>query len=90
MIKNLVKNFTSWLMGSRTKKDSPLNAVPDAVLNKIFQQAEAVAEAVDAAAVNVVEEVKQEVDKVVAVAKKKAPAKKKPSTTKKPAAKKKA
>lgn len=88
MLKKLVKNFTSWLMGTKAKKDSPLAAVPDVVMEQLVQQAEAVAEAAEQAVANVVEEVKKETENVVAVAKKK-PAAKKPAT-KKPSAKKKA
>jgi uncharacterized protein YdcH (DUF465 family) len=89
MLKKLVKNFTSWLMGTKAEKDSPLNLIPDPVFNKLVDQANELADVVEQASTNVVEEVKKEVENVVSVAKKKAPAKKKTSTPKKPAAKKK-
>ena len=86
MIKKLFAKLQAFLNGEKNKKDSPLSMVPDAVMEKLMDQAEDIVEVVDQAVVNVTEEVKKEVENVTKAVKK-APAKKKPAA-KKPAAKK--
>jgi len=86
MLKKLLAKLTAFLNGEKKKKDSPLSMVPDAVMEKLVDQAEVLADAIDEAVVNVTEEVKKEVEKVTAAVKK-TQAKKKPAA-KKPAAKK--
>lgn len=86
MLKKLLAKLTAFLNGEKKKKDSPLSMVPDAVMEKLVDQAEVLADAIDEAVVNVTEEVKKEVENATAAVKK-TPAKKKPAA-KKPAAKK--
>lgn len=81
MLKKLLAKLTAFLNGEKKKKDSPLSMIPDAVMEKLVDQAEVLADAVDEAVVNVTEEVKKEVENVVK-ATKKAPAKKKPAAKK--------
>jgi len=86
MLKKLLAKLTAFLNGEKKKKNSPLSMVPDAVMEKLVDQAEVLADTIDEAVVNVTEEVKKEVENVTAAVKK-TPAKKKPAA-KKPAAKK--
>ena len=86
MFKKLLAKLKVLVSKEKGNKNSPLSMVPDAVMNKLVDQAEVLADAVDQAVVNVTEEVKKEVDNVTKAAKK-TPAKKK-ATTKKPSTKK--
>jgi hypothetical protein len=86
MFKKLLAKLTAFLNGEKNKNNSPLSMVPNTVVEKLFDQAEVLAEAVDQAVVNVAEEVKKEVENVTAAVKK-APAKKKPAAKKKSAKK---
>lgn len=86
MFKKLFTKLEAFLNGEKKKKNSPLAMVPDAVMDKLVDQAEVLADVVDQAVVNVTEEVKKEIENVTEAVKK-TPAKKKPAA-KKPAVKK--
>jgi len=86
IFKNLLKKLETVLNGEKNKKNSPLSMIPNAVVDKLVDQAEVLAEVADQAVVNVAKEVKKEIDNVTEAVKK-TPAKKKPAA-KKPAVKK--
>lgn len=86
IFKNLLKKLEAVLNGEKNKKNSPLSMIPNAVVDKLVDQAEVLAEVADQAVVNVAKEVKKEIDNVTEAVKK-TPAKKKPAA-KKPAVKK--
>jgi len=86
IFKNLLKKLEAVLNGEKNKKNSPLSMIPNAVVDKLVDQAEVLAEVADQAVANVAKEVKKEIDNVTEAVKK-TPAKKKPAA-KKPATKK--
>jgi len=86
MFKKLFTKLEAILNGEKNKKNSPLSMIPSAVVDKLVDQAEVLAEVADQAVVNVTNEVKKEIENVTEAVKK-TPAKKKPAA-KKPAAKK--
>lgn len=87
MLKKLFVKLTAFVNGEKKKKNSPLSVVPDAVMDKLVDQAEVLADAADNAVANVTEEVKKEVANVTKAVKKTS-TKKKPATKKKPSSKK--